>query len=143
MSAEEPTLQVVSSRVEGLSNDMQGMSLTVQGLSKDMQGMSLTVRGLSKDMQGMSLTVQGLSKDMQDVSRTLQDVWRLLGSMNRRFGERFDVVERQIVAVDARVTAGEARFMLAIGALKESIEARDFRLDDHGRRLTALEDKLP
>jgi hypothetical protein len=60
------------------------------------------------------------------------------------------VLERQIVAVDtrvatveARVTAGEAKVVVAIGALKESIEARDFRLDDHGRRLTALEEKLP
>jgi hypothetical protein len=30
-----------------------------------------------------------------------------------------------------------------IGALKESIEARDFRLDEHGRRLSHLEDTLP
>ena len=74
---------------------------------------------------------------------TLQDVWRLLGSMNRRFGERFDVVERQLVAVDARVAAVEARLTAGLGALKESIEARDFRLDEHGRRLTALEEKLP
>ena len=27
----------------------------------------------------------------------------------------------------------------ALGALKASIEARDFRLDEHGRRLTELE----
>jgi hypothetical protein len=77
-------------------------------------------------------------------------MWRLLGSMNRRFGERFDVLERQLVAVDtrvaaveARVTAGEAKVVVAMGALRESIEARDFRVDDHGRRLTALEEKLP
>jgi hypothetical protein len=30
-----------------------------------------------------------------------------------------------------------------LGALKESIEARDFRLDEHGRRLTKLEESLP
>ncbi len=87
---------------------------------------------------------------MADADPTLQDVWRLLGTMsrrmsemNRRMGERFDVVERQLVAVDARVGALEAKVTSGFGALKESIEARDFRLDDHGRRLTTLEDSLP
>lgn len=71
---------------------------------------------------------------MAEQDPTLQDVWRLLGGMNRRMGERFDVVERQLVAVDARVAAlearvaaGEARVTAGLGALKESIEARDFR----------------
>ena len=87
---------------------------------------------------------------MSDQDPTLQDVWRLLGSMSRRIGdlntrmgERFDVVERQLVAVDARVGAVEAKVTAGFGALKESIEARDFRLDDHGRRLTRLEEHLP
>lgn len=87
---------------------------------------------------------------MTDQDATLQDVWRLLGSLNRRMGERFDVVERQLVAldgrvsaVDARVSALEARVTAGFGALKESIEARDFRLDEHGRRLTRIEESLP
>jgi len=83
---------------------------------------------------------------MTDQDPTLQDVWRLLGSMNRRFGEmgeRFDVVERKLVALDARIAAFEAGIGVRLGALKESIEARDFRLDDHGRRLTKLEESLP
>ncbi len=63
--------------------------------------------------------------------------------MNRRINERFDVVERQIVAVDARVSAGEAGIGARLSALKESIEARDFRLDDHARRLTKVEESLP
>ena len=77
---------------------------------------------------------------MTNQDPTLQDVWRLLGSMNRRISERFDVVERQIVALDARIAATEAGIVAKVGALKESIEARDFRLDDHGRRLTTLEE---
>ena len=80
---------------------------------------------------------------MSEPDPTLQDVWRLLGSLNRRMGERFDVVERQLVAVDARVGALEAKVTAGFGALKESIEARDFRLDDHGRRLTSLEESAP
>ena len=80
---------------------------------------------------------------MNELNPTLHDVWRLLGSLNRRMGERFDVVERQLIAVDARVGALEAKVTAAVGALKESIEARDFRLDDHGRRLTSLEEFLP
>jgi len=69
---------------------------------------------------------------MADQDPTLQDVWRLLGSMNRRMGERFDVVERQLAAVDARVAALEAKVAAGLGALKGSIEALDFRLDEHG-----------
>ena len=80
---------------------------------------------------------------MSEHEPTLKDVWRLLGSLNRRMGERFDVVERQLVTLDARLGAIEARVTSGFGALKESIEARDFRLDDHGRRLTSLEESLP
>ena len=87
---------------------------------------------------------------MSDQDPTLQDVWRLLGSLNRRIGERFDVVERQLVAVDARISSVDARvsaldtgIATKLGALKDSIEARDFRLDDHGRRLTKLEESIP
>lgn len=79
---------------------------------------------------------------MTDKNPTLQDIWRLLGRMNGRF----DGLERQIVALEerlgARISALEVRVASQIGALKESIEARDFRLDEHGRRLTHLEDKL-
>jgi hypothetical protein len=81
---------------------------------------------------------------------TLHDVWRLLGSMNRRINERLDAIEHRLVTVDTRVAAVEARVTSVeagigakISALKESIEARDFRLDDHGRRLTKLEESLP
>jgi hypothetical protein len=60
---------------------------------------------------------------MTDQDPTLQDVWRLLGSMNRRLNERIDgmnrrlnerldALERQMVATDAGVSA-------KIGALKE------------------------
>lgn len=87
---------------------------------------------------------------MSDQDPTLQDVWRLLGSLNRRMGERFDVVERQLVTLetrvstlDARIAAVDAKVAAGFGALKESIEARDFRLDEHGRRLTRLEESLP
>jgi hypothetical protein len=80
---------------------------------------------------------------MADQDATLQDVWRLLGSLNRRMCERFDVVERQRVTLDARVSAVEAKVTAGFRALKESIEARDFGLDEHGRRLTKIEESLP
>jgi hypothetical protein len=87
---------------------------------------------------------------MTEQDATLQDVWRMLGSLNRRMGERFDVVERQLVALDGRISALDARLGAVdarvtggFGALKESIEARDFRLDEHGRRLTKIEESLP
>ncbi len=84
---------------------------------------------------------------MSDESPTLQDVWRLLGSMNRRFGERFDAIEREMVTLKidltARLSKLEANVASQVGALKESIEARDFRLDEQGRRLRAVEEKLP
>lgn len=78
----------------------------------------------------------------------LKDIWRLLGTMNKRF----DGLERQMT--DLREEMGEfkaeirgelAAFKLHVSAgfsaIKESIEARDFRLDDHGRRLTELESR--
>ena len=84
---------------------------------------------------------------MSDENPTLQDLWRLLGAMNKRFdtmNERFDSLEREMVAfkvdVTSRISALDASVTSRIGALKESIEARDFRLDEHGRRLTKLED---
>jgi hypothetical protein len=87
---------------------------------------------------------------MTDDTPTLKDIWRLLGTMNKRF----DGLERQIVEVDTRLSAqiaelrsqtnsqfGElrAQMVAGFGALKPSIEARDFRLDEHGRRITELE----
>ena len=83
---------------------------------------------------------------MTDQDPTLQDVWRLLGTLNRRIGgfdQRFDVIERHLVALDARISAVEAGITAKIGALKDSIEARDFRLDEHGRRLSKLEESPP
>jgi hypothetical protein len=75
---------------------------------------------------------------------TLKDIWRLLGSMNKRF----DGLERQIVKLREDVSLHgveidtlRAEMRLGFGALKEAIEARDFRLDDHGRRLTELESR--
>jgi hypothetical protein len=79
---------------------------------------------------------------------TLKDIWRLLGTMNKRF----DGLERQIVQVRADLTqqivetrtdlaALKAEMRLGFSAIKEAIEARDFRLDDHGRRLTELESR--
>ncbi|MDF3067654.1 MAG: hypothetical protein K0R38_3255 [Polyangiaceae bacterium] len=62
---------------------------------------------------------------------TLKDVWQSL------------LESRQEVRQAQQETRHEARVTAAIGALKDSIEARDFRLDDHGRRLTGLENKLP
>jgi len=87
---------------------------------------------------------------MSEKNPTLQDIWRLLGRLNRRvevFDGRFDGLERQMVALEerigTRISSLEVRVASQIGALKESIEARDFRLDEHGRRLSHLEDSLP
>jgi hypothetical protein len=87
---------------------------------------------------------------MSDAHPTLKDIWRLLGTMNKRF----DALEREAVDARARdamlkaeltqlleteVGSLRAEMRLGFGALRESIEARDFRLDDHGRRLSELE----
>jgi hypothetical protein len=91
---------------------------------------------------------------MSEKNPTLQDVWRLLGTMNKRVGERFDALERQqvqlredlggrISSLETRFGALELRMTAGFGALKESIEARDFRIDEHGRRLNDLERSAP
>jgi hypothetical protein len=75
----------------------------------------------------------------EDDSPTLKDIWRLLGTMNRRF----DGLERQTVETKEELHSelGKLRadMTAGFGALKASIEARDFRLDEHGRRITDLE----
>jgi hypothetical protein len=83
---------------------------------------------------------------MTDDTPTLKDIWRLLGTMNKRF----DAIERNIVDVrtqlseqiaqtNMRVDDLKSEMRAGFGALKASIEARDFRLDEHGRRITDLE----
>jgi hypothetical protein len=87
---------------------------------------------------------------MSEKNPKLQDVWLLLGTMNRRF----DGLERQMVQLredlggrilglearlSTRIDSLESRMTAGFGALKESIEARDFRLDEHGRRISELE----
>lgn len=69
---------------------------------------------------------------MADNDPTLQDIWRLLGSMNRRFGERFDVMEKQFVLLREDFVGLRGEFAdlksqvnTQIGVLKASIEARD------------------
>jgi hypothetical protein len=70
---------------------------------------------------------------------TLQDIWRLLGAMNKRIAERLDTVESRIVQLHDAVATLRGQMQAGFGALKESIEARDFRLDEHARRLRELE----
>jgi hypothetical protein len=48
---------------------------------------------------------------------TLQDIWRLLGTMNKRF----DAIERQVVQVRDEVAGLKAHVTASVGALKESI----------------------
>ena len=76
---------------------------------------------------------------MSDENPTLQDIWRLLGIMNKRF----DGLERQVVQLREDLGALDARMTAGFGALKAMIEARDFRIDDHGRRITELESARP
>jgi len=76
---------------------------------------------------------------VSDENPTLKDIWRALGTMNRRF----DSLEREMIRlredVEQRMADLGARMAAGFGALKGAIEARDFRLDEHGRRLGELE----
>jgi hypothetical protein len=79
---------------------------------------------------------------VEDDAPTLKDIWRLLGTMNRRFDglERQGVeVREQLADFRSQLAELKAQMVTGFGALKESIEARDFRLDEHGRRITDLE----
>lgn len=76
-----------------------------------------------------------MPKSMSDADPTLKDVWRLLGVVNKRF-EAFD---RQMIEMKDEIGELRAEMRAGFGALKASIEARDFRLDEHGRRISELE----
>jgi hypothetical protein len=76
---------------------------------------------------------------VSDENPTLKDIWRALGTMNRRF----DSLEREMIRlredVELRMADLGARMAAGFGALKGAIEARNFRLDEHGRRSGELE----
>ena len=80
---------------------------------------------------------------MSQKNPTLQDVWRLLGVMNKRF----DTLEHEMVKFKAdmagQITGLRSDMVAGFGSLKASIEARDFRLDEHGRRLSEVERSRP
>lgn len=90
------------------------------------------------------------SRRHDEHTRSFQDIWSLLARMSRRmdgFDERVDALERTIIGSNDRLgeqmASLDARVTTAIGALKESIENRDSRLDEHGRRLSKLEASQP
>jgi hypothetical protein len=56
--------------------------------------------------------------------------------MNRRL----DGLERQVISLREDLAG---RMAAGFASLKESIEARDFRLDEHGRRLSDIERSRP
>ncbi len=56
---------------------------------------------------------------MTEREATLKDVWTLLCSMDQCINERFDRIERQLVAFDARLVALAAR----LSAIAEKISA--------------------
>jgi hypothetical protein len=94
---------------------------------------------------------------MSGENPNLKDIWRLLGTMNKRFdglerqivqvredlGKELSSVKAEVSVLRADVSALRADMSIGFGALKGSIEARDFRLDEHGRRLTELESSRP
>jgi DNA repair ATPase RecN len=79
------------------------------------------------------------SDALRALSASVRDVWQLLGTMSRRNTERFDNMETQLLKQREDFSALKGHVTVSIGVLKDVIEARDFRLDEHGRRLNALE----
>jgi archaellum component FlaC len=80
---------------------------------------------------------------LEGLSESVREVWQLVGSTNRRHSERFDGLELQMLKQREEFAALKGHVTSSIGILKDLIEARDFRLDDHGRRLNALETPRP
>jgi hypothetical protein len=56
---------------------------------------------------------------MSEENPTLQDIWRLLGTMNKRF----DGLERQVVQLREDLGGLDARMTAGFGPLKAMIEA--------------------
>ena len=61
---------------------------------------------------------------MTDEDPTIKDVWQLLVSFDQRMTERFDALERRIVALNDSVSAFDVGIGAKLDALKESIDAR-------------------
>lgn len=60
---------------------------------------------------------------MSDENPTLNDICRLLGSMNERFGERFEALDRQAVGTRQQLAALDARPTTEVAKLRGEMQA--------------------
>ena len=61
---------------------------------------------------------------MTDEDPTIKDVWQLLVSFDQRMTERFDAIERRLVALNDRFSAFDTSLGAKLDTLKKSIDAR-------------------
>jgi chromosome segregation ATPase len=78
----------------------------------------------------------------EKLEQKLQPLWKALGSVRTTFGERLDRMDLRLERMESFTIDQHVQTRSSIGALKESIDARDFRLDEHGRRLTSIENDV-
>jgi hypothetical protein len=132
MSDAEPTLRDVLAAVHEVSRTVHRHTAILEehGRKLDEHGRKLDEHDRRFDDNAVSL---------RTLSASVRDIWQLLGTMSRRNTERFDNLETQLLKQREDFSALRGHVTVSIGVLKDLIEARDFRLDDHGRRLNALE----
>lgn len=146
MSDAEPTLRDVLTTVNDVLEAVQEVSRTVHlhtAILED-HGRKLDAHDRRFDAYDRRFDAYDRRFDehsdaLRSLSAGMRDVWQLLGTMSRRNTERFDNMELQLLKQREDFAALKAHVTVSVGVLKDLIEARDFRLDDHGRRLNALE----
>jgi DNA repair ATPase RecN len=132
MSDAEPTLREILDAVQEVSRTVHRHTALLEDHDRrfDAQDRRFDAQDRRFDEHGDALRA---------LSASVRDVWQLLGTMSRRNTERFDNMETQLLKQREDFSALKGHVTVSIGVLKDLIEARDFRLDDHGRRLNALE----
>jgi hypothetical protein len=125
MSDAEPTLREILDAVQEVSRTVHRHTALLEDLDRRFDAQDRRFDEHSDALRALSASVR--------------DVWQLLGTMSRRNTERFDNMETQLLKQREDFSALKGHVTVSIGVLKDVIEARDFRLDEHGRRLNALE----
>ncbi|KAI8491595.1 hypothetical protein Bbelb_307950 [Branchiostoma belcheri] len=110
----------LSTTVDGLKCDQDGMSTTVDALKRDQDGMSTTVDALKRDQDGMSTTVDALKRD-QDGMSTAVDALKRDQDALRRLSTAVDALKRDLDNERGRTAALEQRLHEIETALRYTI----------------------
>jgi DNA repair ATPase RecN len=139
MSDAEPTLRDVLEAVHEASRTVHRHTAMLEEHGRKLEDYGRKLEDHGRKLDAHDRRFDEHAEGVRALSASVRDVWQLLATMSRRNTERFDNLEMQLLKQREDFSALKGHVTVSIGVLKDLIEARDYRLDDHGRRLNALE----